>query len=166
MKKLLAILFCLVSLNVCAQTTPWSPSPAITGQTRTVSGSPQIRWLFGSNLFSLPDSLNIRELLSNKVATIDSTSAHYASTSAIKKLFAGTKISFSSGASNPITITWASYASTYGNHPTFVVHGIIGGNDMILNSVQPVINYLGGVISSIYFYLYPITFDGYIIIKP
>lgn len=64
-KLLLPILF-LSSIGY-GQTTPWSTSPAITGQTRTLSGSPQIRWLFGSNLYSIEDSL------AKKISSKDST---------------------------------------------------------------------------------------------
>jgi len=50
--------FLLFYSTALAQTTPWSSSPAITGQTRTLSGSTQIRWIWGSsNIYSLPDSI-------------------------------------------------------------------------------------------------------------
>jgi hypothetical protein len=48
----------LLGLGASAQTTAWSSSPAVTPQTRTLSGAKQIRWIWGSSsLFSLPDTL-------------------------------------------------------------------------------------------------------------
>lgn len=104
----------------------------------------------------------------NLVTVLDSSATHYPSTSSIRTVFSGTKITFLSGASNPITISsyQATYAATYGNHPTFVIHEFIGGNDTIINGVQPVLNYTSGLLSSIQFYISPISVDGYIIIKP
>lgn len=60
MKLRLLALLMLASLGAVAQTTPWSPSPPVTIQTRTVSGSPQVRMLWGSRyVFSLSDSLSV-----------------------------------------------------------------------------------------------------------
>lgn len=71
--------FLFIASMAYGQTTPWSTSPAITGQTRTLSGSPQIRWLFGTNLFSLPDSLNLKlnfKDTTNLIATHSYVSGH------------------------------------------------------------------------------------------
>jgi len=58
MKRLHFLALCLISLNSFAQTTPWSTTTT-TSQTRKLNGANEIRWLWGSNLYSLPDSINI-----------------------------------------------------------------------------------------------------------
>lgn len=58
MKTRLLALLMFFSMGAFAQTTPWSSSPTVTPQTRTLSGSKQIRWIWGTNnIFSLPDTL-------------------------------------------------------------------------------------------------------------
>lgn len=59
--KRIYLLLCLLflSISAIAQTTSWSNSPTVTLQTRKLSGSKQIRFIWGSDgIFSLPDSLS------------------------------------------------------------------------------------------------------------
>lgn len=52
------IVFLLLSTAAFGQTTPWANSPVPTPQTRTLSGSPQIRWIWGTGgIYSTDDSI-------------------------------------------------------------------------------------------------------------
>src|SRR5882672_6768841 len=52
------IVFLLLSTAAFGQTTPWANSPAPTPQTRTLSGSPQIRWIWWTGgIYSVDDSI-------------------------------------------------------------------------------------------------------------
>lgn len=129
-----------------------------------VSDGGRIKYWTNANFFTNVGA----EDASNKVTTIDSSFTHYPSTSAIRTDNYGSRVNFSSGASNPIVISsyQATYAALYGNHPTFVVHGIIGGSDTIINGVQPAMSYSSSLLNTISFYISPINFSGYILIKP
>lgn len=73
---------------------------------------------------------------------------------------------FSSGASNPITLTWSSYIVMMGSNPTFIVQELTStGVYQTRTDVQPVFNYTGSVLTTVNFYLAPVP-DGRIIIKP
>lgn len=57
MKIRLLVILMLCSILAKAQTTPWATT-TVTSQTRTNSGSRDLRWIWGSsNIFSLPDTL-------------------------------------------------------------------------------------------------------------
>jgi len=58
--KRIYLLLCtlLLAISAFSQTTSWSSSPTVTPQTRKLSGSNQIRWIWGTGgIYSLPDSL-------------------------------------------------------------------------------------------------------------
>lgn len=103
MKKLLTALLLLISFSATAQTTAWSTSPTVTPQTRKLSGSNQIRWIWGTNsIFSLPDSLG------KKADSIRSSLYYYAHN---LNTFYGSKV-FNTGASG--NIAFINPSGTYG----------------------------------------------------
>lgn len=82
--KVLKLIAVLVFMTIAgySQTTPWSGTPTVTPQTRTLNGSPQLRWIWGSYLFSFPDTLATKLSFKDTVNTI--ATKYYASVASPK----------------------------------------------------------------------------------
>lgn len=140
----------------------------ITSLTTTGSSGPAT---LSSNVLNVPQYTIAGlggEAVSNKVTTLDSSATHYPATSAIKVIFAGSRVNVTAGASNPVTVSsyQATYAALYGNHPTVKFFEKLSATQYRHRTdIQPLFNYSSGLLNTIQLDIGLVP-DGYILITP